>query len=488
MKNRKSILPILLILSLFTFSCDKEVFTGTTETPPIESERLFISSNPSGFRIYVDDKYMGAVTPDTIQWLKSGQHKVTLKHDLYLLDTTFSVNLTEKVLNKVDVNLISNPNFYGRIYCITIPSGATIYINGVNTGFTTSKIINGLTAGIYKVNFKKNMCREDSVEFLLKGGQYLEVFKLLEDTTRSVNYRTNNSKISSNSLTKIIVDKYNNKWIGTTNKGLLKYDGKNWMVYDYYGFLSDANITDLLIDKRERLWIAYSTGLVLLEGNTWYSLTNNLPSNVVNSIAEDNSGNIWIGTYNGLVKYDGTNYQIFNKSNSVLTDNNVQTIHAMKNGSIAIGTSRGGIFIKNNNNWTHHNIAEILNEDKIANNVIDLIEYNNILWAYIQGDTFEGTHSSYLRYVNGVWEKYSLPLQFAVEAVSFYIDSSNNLWISGKTGLVKLTPTNQAKIFNTQDYSFYNSYYCKSAIVDNSGDVYTTTLGGGLVKIKKGNY
>jgi hypothetical protein len=468
-------------------SCDKEVFTGVTEIPPIESEKLYISSNPKGFRIYVDDKYMGVITPDTVKWLKSGVHKISLRNDLYLHDTTFNVNLTEKVLTKVDINLSNNPNFYGKIYCMSLPSGATIFLNNVNTGFTTSKQINGLVPGNYSVKFRKNLCRDDSVEFLIKGGQYLEVFRLLEDTTRSVNYRIHNSKITSNSLTKIILDKNNHKWIGTFNRGLVKYDGKNWTIYDN-GFLGDARITDLLFDKRDRLWIAYSTGLVLLDGNSWLTLTNNLPSNVVNSLEQDNDGNIWIGTYEGLVKYDGANFQVFNKSNSPLTDNNIQALTQLKNGSIAIGTSRGGIFIKNNNSWVHHNIAEILAEDKIANNVIDIIEYNNVIWAYILGDTFEGTRSSYLKYVNGVWEKYSLPLQFAVEPVSFYIDLSNNLWIAGKTGLVKVNSANQAKIFNTQDYSFYGNYHCTSVVVDNGGDVYTTTLGGGLVKIKKGNY
>lgn len=479
---------LILSVSIIVSSCDKDVFTGTTDAPPIESEKLFISSNPNGFRIYVDNKYMGVVTPDTIKWLKSGEHKITLKHDLYLRDTTFTVNVIEKALNKTHVDLVSNPNFYGKIYCMTIPSGATIYLNGTNTNFTTSKLITGLIPGNYKIKFRKNLCRDDSLDFLIKGGQYLEIFKLLEDTSRSVNYRTNNSGITSNSLSKILVDKNNNKWIGTSNKGLLKYDGRKWTPYDFDGFLSDARITDLLIDKQDKLWVAYSTGLVQLDGNSWKSLSNNLPSNVVNALEQDNNGNIWIGTFDGLVKYDGTNFQVFNKSNSPLTDNNIQAITLLKNGSIAIGTARGGIFIKNNSDWVHHNIAEILGEDKIANNVIDLIEYNNTLWAYILGDTFEGTRSSYIRFVNNTWEKYSLPLQFPVEAVSFYIDQSNNLWIAGKTGLVKVTSNNQAKIFNTQDYSFYFSYHCTSAFVDFNGDVYTTTLGGGLVKIKNGYF
>jgi ligand-binding sensor domain-containing protein len=107
--------------------------------------------------------------------------------------------------------------------------------------------------------------------------------------------------------------------------------------------------------------------------------------------------------------------------------------------------------------------------------------------AYILGNKFEGTRSSYIRYVNGFWEKFSLPLQFPVEAVEFSIDHANNLWIAGQEGLVKYTSNQSAQIFNTFEYGF-TIKECTSVRVDKNGDVYTTTLGGGLVKIKKGYY
>ena len=48
-----------------------------------------------------------------------------------------------------------------------------------------------------------------------------------------------------------------------------------------------------------------------------------LPDNYVSSIAIDGSGNKWIGTWGGLVKFDDTNWTVYNTSNSGLPDNYV---------------------------------------------------------------------------------------------------------------------------------------------------------------------
>ncbi len=50
---------------------------------------------------------------------------------------------------------------------------------------------------------------------------------------------------------------------------------------------------------------------------TFYNSVNSgLPSNIVNSIAIDESGVKWIGTVEGLVKYNGTKSTVYNVENS----------------------------------------------------------------------------------------------------------------------------------------------------------------------------
>jgi len=82
----------LLLIILLVNSCKKELFQGITEPDRIHTSNLFIKSTPDSLRIYVDHKFLGAFSPDTVSWLPSGSHKITLKHELYP-DTSFFVEL-----------------------------------------------------------------------------------------------------------------------------------------------------------------------------------------------------------------------------------------------------------------------------------------------------------------------------------------------------------------------------------------------------------
>lgn len=479
---------LILLIAALLWSCEKQVYEGSVEPEEIESGKIFLFSNPPGFKIYVDNRNMGVVTPDTVKWLKSGTHKITLKNEWYLYDTTFNVNVSSDVIAKINIDLVNNPNYLGTISVSSQPSSAEILINGASTGFVTPKTINRMTPGFYKIKYKRSQCREDSVQIKIRGGEFIEVYRILEDTSRTVCYRTHNSGITSNNLTKIIVDKNNNKWIGTFNKGVLKFDGRNWIPHNDNGRLGDAQITDLLMDRNNRLWISTTTGLSYYDGINYQILTSNLPSNTVNALEEDKNGNIWIATFKGLVKYSNGSFQVYNISNSPLLDDNIMSIAALADGSIAIGTSIAGIYFLNGNEWKSYNIKSMFFDDMLSNFTIDLIQdLEGTIWAFVQGVPSEGTRSSILKYQNGYWEKFTLPLQFPVEVVSFNIDLSNTLWIAATTGLVKYIPLKSARLFNTPDYNFYVKH-TTSAAMDKNGDLWVATMGGGIIKFKKNNY
>ena len=70
------------------------------------------------------------------------------------------------------------------------------------------------------------------------GLYFITSVACLGQATEWVKFNKNNSKIPSNLVTQIIIDKYNNKWItamgetGQGNGGLAKFDGTNWQVYN----------------------------------------------------------------------------------------------------------------------------------------------------------------------------------------------------------------------------------------------------------------
>lgn len=61
-----------------------------------------------------------------------------------------------------------------------------------------------------------------------------------------------------------------------------------------------------------------------------YTADNGLPQNSVKSIAADSKGFVWLATEDGLARFDGQHFFIFNKGNLHLTGNGWLTIHPSK--------------------------------------------------------------------------------------------------------------------------------------------------------------
>lgn len=71
---------------------------------------------------------------------------------------------------------------------------------------------------------------------------------------------------------------------------------------------------------------------------------NNLPSSTVTSIEQTPDGYLWVGTYNGLARFDGARFVTFDPVNTpALTQTRVQGLYLDANGTLWINTFRGGL-------------------------------------------------------------------------------------------------------------------------------------------------
>ena len=79
-------------------------------------------------------------------------------------------------------------------------------------------------------------------------------------------------------------------------------------------------VVSMLLDKKNRLWIGtWGGGLSLLDTNTLtfrnFTVKDGLPGNFILALEQDASGKLWIGTNNGLSRFDGKTFQNFSAIN-----------------------------------------------------------------------------------------------------------------------------------------------------------------------------
>jgi signal transduction histidine kinase/ligand-binding sensor domain-containing protein/DNA-binding response OmpR family regulator len=142
-----------------------------------------------------------------------------------------------------------------------------------------------------------------------------------------------------------IADASNNvAWIGTDSGALIAWNRNTGQSITHPGTKA---IACLCADNTGGVWIGtYRGGLRHFTGSNFvdYNVSNGLASNNVWSIVKDARGCLWLGTLGGGLQYfnpaDGK-FVTYNTSNSKLPDNFVNTLYLSKSGDLYIGTTQG---------------------------------------------------------------------------------------------------------------------------------------------------
>ncbi len=182
--------------------------------------------------------------------------------------------------------------------------------------------------------------------------------------------------LPSNYLTAVSQGKTDNNpylWIGTTNKGITKFDGKKFTSFTTDDGLLENRINDVFVDDNGIVWIATATGISKWDGKEFINVTMEdmlISSDGVNCIIEDENNNIWIGTSGALAKYNRNgNLQTFDREEG-LNHVNVNCLAEDKNGNIWIGTKGGGIYYFEVNSNEKKSIRQVVNDAVLNSNTI----------------------------------------------------------------------------------------------------------------------
>ena len=91
--------------------------------------------------------------------------------------------------------------------------------------------------------------------------------------------------------------------------------------------------------------------------NTWKT-ERGLPNNTVLAIVHDHSGYLWLGTADGLVRFDGVDFTVFNRKNTAaFRDDMVNSLYLDRRGVLWIGTWYGKLLSLEGRRFKNHPLA-----------------------------------------------------------------------------------------------------------------------------------
>lgn len=159
-----------------------------------------------------------------------------------------------------------------------------------------------------------------------------------------------------------------------------------------------------------------------------WTIENDLPQNFVSSIAQTPDGYLWLATTDGLARFDGKRFKVFNSLNTPeITNNRISALYVDREGVLFIGMEYGDLIQLKAGKFRKFKIKDIPSERII----ISLIED-------IKGKLWIGTLGKGLNYLkDGKIYPFSFEKSRGIGRTIFslYEDSKSNLWIGTYNGI-----------------------------------------------------
>jgi ligand-binding sensor domain-containing protein/serine/threonine protein kinase len=200
-----------------------------------------------------------------------------------------------------------------------------------------------------------------------------------------------------------------------------------------------------------------------------------LPQNTILTIKQTRNGYIWFGTYEGLVRFDGIRFTVFDKRSTKEIENNaVFVVYEDSKGTLWIGTN-GGLNCLKDGKFSIYRTKEGLS--------------NNSIKAVLEdraGNIWIGTERGLDRFRDGKFTAYSTQNGLSNDSIrTIYEDKKGNLWLGTHGGL---------NCFKDGKFTSYTTKEglpndgVRSLFEDEEGNLWIGTNGGGFCSFKDGKF
>ena len=254
------------------------------------------------------------------------------------------------------------------------------------------------------------------------------------------------------------------------------YDGSIWQNFQNPPGIAGF-FTDILFDKQGRMWVASIYGVAYYD-SLWHTFTteDGLTNNEALSLAEDSDGNIWVGTTNGINRWDGSQWQQFATFEGDPIPF-VQDIFVDDQGNLWFASNGLGILKYDGSNWTKFVIADDLVDSQEAQGVaVDKLgniwfSASNVLTWQVQEDSTlkqfgmifklspDGTNYEVVDYQTPLTWPDARKIRFDASGTAYFATFGGGLSIlKNATTPVTVTSVNDSKEQTIKTFSLQQNY------------------------------
>lgn len=262
----------------------------------------------------------------------------------------------------------------------------------------------------------------------------------------------NVNSLTSDAIRSINEDDKGYLWIATENSGLNLYDRKNNRFYAYSPDDHDAfalgavSLWDIYKDRKGSLWMAtYGGGITFIDNEPakfipHHNSAGNFTDNYVLQFAEDDRGNIWMGTGSGIVVLNPEGDTLHRFSHrpepASLASNVVLSLKQTSDREIFVGTYRGGLgLLKNPETHSFYNFpVDTAGNAGVSSDIVHSLaeDKKGNLWigTEVGLDCYNKNERTFTHYYNQARAVGQAGTALAKPKVyTLLADSKDNLWI-----------------------------------------------------------
>lgn len=272
-------------------------------------------------------------------------------------------------------------------------------------------------------------------------------------------------------------------WIGTEDKGLFNFDPESGKITPFEHPAIYQNVHGLCLDGDD-LWVGtFSGGLNRVNLRTKQvkhyakgESDNSMAANDAFTICKTTTGDIWIGTTSGLLKYNraSDDFTRIPQLKNMFTYDILEDF----NGNLWIATFSNGVFCYDvrSRQWRNYLADEKDSVSLPYNKVISIYEDSKKrLWFMTLGEGFcryNPQTDSFIRY--------DISQGFPSNTIYKMVeDKKGNLWITTNYGLVCFNPDTGTKhAYTTANGLLSNQFNFQSGYCDKKGRIYLGSING----------